>query len=74
MAMKERILTESVWISEGLGREKSSMLQFTSEYLMTSLYIIDIWRERFLNLEEQTGENQQYFQQESQNYILPQFI
>ena len=33
---------------------------------MTSLYIIDILRESFLNLEEQTLENQQYFEQESQ--------
>ena len=50
------------------------MLQFTGEYFMTFLNIIDILRESFLNLEEQTLENQQYFQQESQNYNLPQFI
>ena len=41
---------------------------------MTFLYIIDILRQSFLNLKEQTLENQQYFQQESQNYNLPQFI
>ena len=41
---------------------------------MIFLYIIGILRESFLNLEGQTLENQQYFQQESQNYNLPQFI
>ena len=50
------------------------MLPFTNAYFMTVLYIIDILRESFLNLGEETLENQQYFQQESQKYNLPQFI
>ena len=41
---------------------------------MTFLYILDILRESVINLEEETLGNKQYFQQESQNYNLPQFI